>query len=275
MRCILQILMDCLAKIVQVLSRITVFNLGIVQVWMKQKVRRIILQILFKRNVFKFYFNINLKHITVHSTIVRQLYIKRLINSDRGLIGPASGHISHCITSTSKNDSWQTFILYKLHTFTFKPKINWSIKLKQTLLKDKVYIPMTLYGQVKTTKSITAQTISTTLQNNSSWPVELNDILHDSLEYIRIIWVSDALLQWHIDRVVSTVVSANLEHVTCAREKAVSVLVKWNSHHSIRQIECILHTIAVVNINIDIKHTRMYSKTKPNKIEPNYPPIFE
>lgn len=114
--------------------------------------------------------------------------------------------------------------------------------------------------KIKTAQSIAAQTISAALQNNSSGPIESHDVLNDELEYIKVVWVGDTLLERHINRVVSTVVGAYLVHVTGAREERVAVLVERHCHDAVGQIERFLHAVAVVDVDVDVEHSRVISK---------------
>ncbi len=85
---------------------------------------------------------------------------------------------------------------------------------------------MSLNRQIKASQSIPTQTICTALQHHRCWSVELQDIVNNSFEYIRVVSVGDAFFERYVHRVVAAVVGAQLEHVAGAREKGVAVFVK-------------------------------------------------
>ena len=50
-------------------------------------------------------------------------------------------------------------------------------------------------------------------------------------------------------------------YVTCAGEEEVAVLVEGDSHHSVCEIEGLLDTVTMVNINVNIQHSRVVPKS--------------
>lgn len=118
---------------------------------------------------------------------------------------------------------------------------------------------MTFDGQIKAAESIATETVGTALKHNGSRSIELHDVLDDELEYVEIVGVGDALLERHVHRIVATVVSAYFVHVARAREERVAELVKRHGHDAIGQVEGLLNTIAVVNVNVDVEDSRVIS----------------
>ena len=97
------------------------------------------------------------------------------------------------------------------------------------------------------------------MQHNGCGPVKLQHILDDRFKNKTIIIVGDAFFQRHIHRIVSAIVGAQLKHVTRARKKSVAIFVEGHGHHSIGQVERLLHAIAMMYVNIDVENARMIS----------------
>ena len=47
--------------------------------------------------------------------------------------------------------------------------------------------------------------------------------------------------------------------ITCAGEEVVAIFVERNGHDSVCEIECLLYSISMVNINVQVHHTWMVS----------------
>lgn len=45
--------------------------------------------------------------------------------------------------------------------------------------------------------------------------------------------------------------------LTCSREEEIAKLVEWDGHNSISEIECFLHPITMVNVYVNVQHSRM------------------
>ena len=118
---------------------------------------------------------------------------------------------------------------------------------------------MSFNRQIKAAKAISTQTIGTALQHDRRGPVELHDVLDNQLEYVEVVGVGNAFFQWHVNRIVTTVFIADLEHVACARKESVSVLVKRHGHYTVRQVEGFLHTVTVMYVNVYVEYAQMNS----------------
>lgn len=59
-----------------------------------------------------------------------------------------------------------------------------------------------------------------------------------------------------------------LTKVTCAREEVVSIFVEGHGHDSVSEVECFLYSVAMVNVNINVQHSRVVpSKRKPAQFQ--------
>jgi hypothetical protein len=118
---------------------------------------------------------------------------------------------------------------------------------------------VTPHTQVKATQAITRQTVTTTLQDHSLWAVPLHDALDNGLEDTLVGNVVDTIAQREIDSVVFAGADANIAKFTSTR-KVLAVLVKGYGHNAIGCVKCLLDTITMMDINVDIKNSLLESQ---------------
>lgn len=56
---------------------------------------------------------------------------------------------------------------------------------------------------------------------------------------------------------MSTTLGTNLVHIACAGEEVVSVFVEGHGHDSISEVERFLYSVAMMNVNINVQHSRV------------------
>lgn len=124
---------------------------------------------------------------------------------------------------------------------------------------------MTFDGEVKASEPITRQRISTALQHNRTWSENLHHFPHDGLEQEMIALVVDSIVQWYVERIVLPTSVTNVLYVTCAG-KVISKFMERDGHDSVSSVKRFLHSISVVNVDINIQNT-LRNKTKTNTLE--------
>ena len=65
--------------------------------------------------------------------------------------------------------------------------------------------------------------------------------------------VVHAVVQREVDRVVLTLVRANVLDVARAGE-VLSKLVEGCGHDAVRRVECLFHAVSVVDVDVDVQH---------------------
>jgi hypothetical protein len=118
---------------------------------------------------------------------------------------------------------------------------------------------VTRHAQIEWTKSITRKAVGTALQHDRLWLVILHDGGNNRFEDPFVGKVVDAVSQWHVNSVVLSPAHANVAQVTSPREK-FAIFMQRDSHNSVGGIECFLDAIAVVNIDVDVKHAFVKSQ---------------
>ena len=48
---------------------------------------------------------------------------------------------------------------------------------------------------------------------------------------------------------------------TCSREEVVAILVEGDSHDPVSQVERLLHAVTMMNVDINVQHTRVIPDT--------------
>jgi len=111
---------------------------------------------------------------------------------------------------------------------------------------------MTTNRQVKQSDSVTTQGICATLQHDRFWLELVHDCLHDRLECRLVSAVIDAI----IEREVYCIVLAGFcSHIvdTSSTWEVIPIFVEGHCHDSVCRKECLLYTITVMAIDIDIE----------------------
>ena len=106
--------------------------------------------------------------------------------------------------------------------------------------------------QVECTESIEAQRVGTALEHDARG-LEVRDRVTDNrFENRQVHIIVDAVLQRHIDTEVLAETSTVIVEFTCAREKVASVLVKRDSHDTVRVVERKLNAIPMMYVDVDV-----------------------
>lgn len=168
------------------------------------------------------------------------------VDGDRCLICPCAGDIAGSIASTAKHDHGNTKGFAKLCTGT-----------------------MALDLQVKPTQAITGKRIGTTLEGYDRGAELFVDLADDGLKEVGILLISDAVVKGYIDGVVRTGIVLGLgtvifETASAGEEDVRGVFVEGTGHDTVCTIESLLDTVAVMNIDVDIEHSRIAAQNLEN-----------
>ena len=112
---------------------------------------------------------------------------------------------------------------------------------------------MTFDRKVETTESVSSETITTTLQHHSLGPEILHDLRDHWLEDVDERLIIDTLIQGEIHSVVLSCVFADIFDVSCSW-KIVLELMEGAGHHSISKVESFLHSISVMDVNVNVQY---------------------
>lgn len=69
-------------------------------------------------------------------------------------------------------------------------------------------------------------------------------------------FISDSIPQWEINRVIPSLSESNIFDVSSTREE-FTVFVERTSHDSIGRVESFFDSISVVNVDVDVEHSRV------------------
>lgn len=116
---------------------------------------------------------------------------------------------------------------------------------------------MSLRRQREASEAVAGQRVGSALQHNHRRAVIVHHGLHDGLEDLKVALIVDAFLERNVHRVVAAGLGADLVHGAGAGEKLVAVLVEADGHHPVGEVESFLHAVAMVHVDVDVKHARM------------------
>jgi hypothetical protein len=122
---------------------------------------------------------------------------------------------------------------------------------------------MPIHAQVKATKPVTRQTVTTALQHNSFWAVVGHDCLNDRLENVSVGFVRYAVAKRKVDRVVLAGAHTDVAKLASTGE-VLAVLVEGHGHDAIGCIKGFFDTIAVVHVNVDVQNALLVSQKLDN-----------
>ena len=110
-------------------------------------------------------------------------------------------------------------------------------------------------------QAITRQGVRATLQHHGVGLKVLHDFGDDGSENGPEAVVSDAVTQREVDGVVAAFFVAQVPPVTSAR-KVLPELVETARHDAVGGVKSLLHTVAVVNVNVDVQDALVHPATK-------------
>lgn len=169
--------------------------------------------------------------------VIWQIVGDLMIDQDRGLVGPASGHVSDRVPTSTENQQWQLEVLDESDTFA-----------------------MGFDRKIETTKSVTSEGICSTLENDRGGPERVDHSLHHRLEQVDVRLIVNTVLKGNVQGVMFPHSATNLVNVSSAGEEITIVLVKGDGHNSIGGIKGLLDTVSVMDVNVHIEHSRVMSK---------------
>lgn len=112
---------------------------------------------------------------------------------------------------------------------------------------------MAAHAQVEAAKTITRQTVTTALEDNSLRLEVLHDGADDGLENGAIGVVVDTIAEREVDGIVLARSDTNVAQLAGTGE-VFAVLVEGYGHDAIRRVKGFFDTIAVVHIDIDVEN---------------------
>mmetsp|Transcript_11210 Transcript_11210/g.24142 ORF Transcript_11210/g.24142 Transcript_11210/m.24142 type:complete len:274 (+) Transcript_11210:1586-2407(+) len=151
-----------------------------------------------------------------------------------GLVRPASRHVAQRVASPAQHQHGHVVLLQELQA-----------------------VAVALQAQVEAAQPVAAQAVSSTAHHNGLRLEHLHHLGHDGLIQHLVAVVVHTVLERHIDGVALALAGANVVHCTCTREE-LAVLVEAHRHDPVRQVEGLLHTIAVVDVNVHVQHPRIH-----------------
>lgn len=112
-------------------------------------------------------------------------------------------------------------------------------------------------GQVKRSQSIAAERVCSALKNDGRRSEGCDGRFHDGLEERDVALVVDSILQRYIETEVLAQAVADLVDRACAGEEVAVELVEGYGQDPIGQIERLLNSVPVVDVDINVEDSRM------------------
>ncbi|KAI6769544.1 hypothetical protein HG530_004173 [Fusarium avenaceum] len=172
--------------------------------------------------------------------VVRQSSFHLLANKNTGLKSPSTCDVSHCVATSTENQSRKVEALDKVDT-----------------------VGMTIHAQVEATETITRQTVATTLQDNSLRLVVLHDVLNNRLEDRTVRRIGNTISERKVDGVVLSLSNTSIPKLTSSRE-ILAILVERNGHDTVGGVESLLNTVTMMDIDINVEDPLFKSKEFEN-----------
>jgi hypothetical protein len=163
-----------------------------------------------------------------------------LTHKNTSLKSPSASNVSHGISTTTENKGGS------IEAFDIVDTIR-----------------MSSHTEIKATKTITRQTVTTTLKNNGFWVIIIHDSLDDWFKDGFIGHIVNTITKGKIDGIVFALPNTYVTELSRAR-KVLAVLVERDSHDSVGSIERLLDTISVVNINVNVKNSLLKAQKLNN-----------
>jgi hypothetical protein len=111
---------------------------------------------------------------------------------------------------------------------------------------------VSVHAQVEATQAIAGQAVRAALEDHRFGLIVAHDVLDDWLKDGLVGFVCDTIAEGEVDRVVLSLPDSNVSELAGTRE-IFAVFVKRDCHDSIGGIEGLLHTIAMVNVDVDVE----------------------
>ena len=116
---------------------------------------------------------------------------------------------------------------------------------------------MSLDTQIQPSKNIIGNWICSKLQDNGSGFVLGHYLVHDISEKIIVGFIVYAYFKRNIQGVVFAFALAYWVETAGPWEKIIAVLMKTDGHNSIGQVESLLHSVSVVDIDVNVEDSWM------------------
>mmetsp|Transcript_4330 Transcript_4330/g.13090 ORF Transcript_4330/g.13090 Transcript_4330/m.13090 type:complete len:341 (+) Transcript_4330:459-1481(+) len=174
--------------------------------------------------------------------IVWNLVADLCVQEHGSLICPAPGHGPYVVSSAPQHERWYAKTLHKLDA-----------------------ISMSDSREIEIAQPVSSERIRATLQNHSRGPEHLHDLPNDGLKHLLVGHVGNSVLERKIDGVILARPGTLVPYVARPREKHVTKFVKGHGHDAISDVECLLHSVAVVNINVDVQNPRKVLEELQNR----------
>lgn len=168
--------------------------------------------------------------------IVGKLRLKTVPDEDTCLESPGTCDVAHSISTATKDQCWQVEALDKVDT-----------------------VGVSAHTQVEATQAITGQTVTTTLQDHSLGPIPLHHALDNGLENALVGDIVDTVAEREVDGVVFARTDTDVAKFASTGE-ILAIFVERDSHDTIRRVESFLHTVTMVNININVEDPLLESQ---------------
>jgi hypothetical protein len=117
-----------------------------------------------------------------------------------------------------------------------------------------IHIGNTLDTQVEAPQPIPAETVRPSLQENGIRVEGLHDVVQHYAMDIPEIGVVEALVEGEVDTVVGALLIADIVDVAGSWEVLLE-LVEGACHHSICQVEGLLDSVSMVDIDVDVEYS--------------------
>lgn len=113
---------------------------------------------------------------------------------------------------------------------------------------------MPFYAQIKHTETISAQAVSTALHLNCLRLEPSNDLPHDRLKSSQESFIVYSIVKGKVHGVVLSLFASYVFNAASTR-KVISKFVKRCSHHPVSRKKCLLDTVSVMAVYVNIQNS--------------------
>lgn len=160
---------------------------------------------------------------------------------DCRFVGPTPRHVVDGVSSTSQDECGAAERLYELDARRMAP-----------------------HGEIKYAQSIPGERIGSALKHHRLRVVHLHDLLNHRFEAELKRGVVQTVSQREVYRVPRPLPSSHVVDVSSAGEE-VAVFVERAGHHARGVIKGLLHTVPVVNVDVDVQNALVNSQQLQNR----------